>query len=385
MPTLSVTATIYQETLRRNLAAALNTQTHLTVDLKNEGFVGLGSYYSQDVGAADAYNQAQQVQAAVIKPAPLSDATAEATNWIYVRAEQYIAGLDDNSKAGLIVGAAVRPVSDENAIIAEFLKKSASSIPASCNSTGSTNNGQAILARVIDATGCDPSALSRMKNTGDYLSILGWIGMGLAATAKVSGSIPIIGESLKTFADIFLTLMETMTFFATMLSTYLPLLPYIAWLGAIISWLTVVIEGVVAAPLWAFAHLDTDGEGMGGRAERGYTFLMNVALRPVLMVVGFVASILLIDIVGKFFFMTYAATVANSSAGSFQGLVALIVYIAIFFTTSVMIVNTCVNLIHVIPDVVLTWITNSTASTGVASGMSGNFSVAATGATGAGQ
>jgi hypothetical protein len=164
-----------------------------------------------------------------------------------------------------------------------------------------------------------------------------------------------------------------------------PLLPYVAWLGAIISWLTVVIEGVVAAPLWAFAHLDTEGEGMGSKAQHGYGFLMQVLFRPVLMVVGFLMMGIVMEVVGRFFFLTYPMAVADAgSIGSMFDLFSLLVVIGVFFTTSVMIINTCVNLVHIVPDTVLGWIAPGTQSAGSGSGMGGNFSQAAAGVAGFG-
>ena len=385
---ISAYSTIYQDTLRRNLAANMQTDTHLQSDLSKTGFTGLGIFYSKLSSASDAVNEAQQTQASILRPAPQDNDNSMvhfggAVGWVYQIANQYMVGFNLNKHD---LASLKTPPSDESIIITEFNQKIAQAIPVGCNGAKpDANAGQGILSKVIDATGCDPSALSRMKNTGDYLSVVGWIGIGVAATAKTLAAVPILGEALKTFADIFLTLMETLTFFASMLSTYLPLLPYIAWLGAILSWLVVVIEGIVGAPLWAFAHLDTDGEGMGSRAEHGYLFILNVLFRPVLMVVGSLCSIICIDVVGKFFFMTYSGAVAESTAGSFTGLVALVIYIGIFFTTSVMIVTTSVNLIHVVPDAVLNWIANSTASTAPGAGMSGNFAVGAVGATGAGQ
>jgi conjugal transfer/type IV secretion protein DotA/TraY len=381
----------YQDTLRSNLRSALNTTTHIKSDLSNIGFAGLGIFYSKLSSAGDSVNEAAQTQAVIIKPAP----SVEGINFAGVVGDDYqhvkelLVGHE--AKVDSALSSLKVPPSAE-AILAEFNSKALKNIPSSCNGNPGAGVGQSILFSAINATGCQSNALNRMKETGDWLSMTGWLGIGLAATAKgvvaAAGSIPIIGAGIAggvgVFIGIFLTLMETMTFFSSMLSTYLPLLPYVAWLGAIISWLTVVIEGVVAAPLWAFAHMDTEGEGMGQRAQHGYLFILNVLFRPVLMVVGFLSSIIVIDVVGKFFFLTYTLAVSESSAGSFTGLVAMIIYVGAFFTISVMIVNTSINLIHLIPDTVLNWISESTASSSAGAGANGNFAIAATGATGAG-
>jgi len=50
-------------------------------------------------------------------------------------------------------------------------------------------------------------------------------------------------------------------------------------------------QSMVAAPLWAAAHAMPEGEGFAGeRAKQGYMLLMNVAIRPILLVIGFVLA-----------------------------------------------------------------------------------------------
>jgi hypothetical protein len=46
-------------------------------------------------------------------------------------------------------------------------------------------------------------------------------------------------------------------------------------MGQVLAWLLSVVEGVAAAPFLAFAHFDTDGEGMGQRTAHGYTFMLQ--------------------------------------------------------------------------------------------------------------
>ena len=49
---------------------------------------------------------------------------------------------------------------------------------------------------------------------------------------------------------------------------------------------------MLAAPLWAASHALPDGEGFAGdRAKQGYMLLINVAMRPVLLTIGFILSL----------------------------------------------------------------------------------------------
>lgn len=78
------------------------------------------------------------------------------------------------------------------------------------------------------------------------------------------------------------------------LAAYLPLVPAIFWTLAVVGWLLTVAEALFMAPLWAFIHLETEGEGMGQKTEKGYAFIMNLVLRPLVLVFTFtVASLVL--------------------------------------------------------------------------------------------
>lgn len=72
----------------------------------------------------------------------------------------------------------------------------------------------------------------------------------------------------------------------------LPFLPFIYFMFALSGWVKSIFEAIVAMPLWALAHLRIDGEGLPGPgASNGYFLLLEIFLRPTLILVGFIASI----------------------------------------------------------------------------------------------
>jgi hypothetical protein len=93
---------------------------------------------------------------------------------------------------------------------------------------------------------------------------------------------------------------------------------------------------------------------------------------------------IVMEVVGRFFFLTFPDAVSDAGSIGMAGLFSLMVVIGLFFTTSVMIVNTCVNLIHIVPDAVLAWIAPGTQSSGSGSRMNGEFAQAAGGMAGYG-
>ena len=74
----------------------------------------------------------------------------------------------------------------------------------------------------------------------------------------------------------------------------LPFLPFIYFFFAFSGWIKSIFEAVLAMPLWALAHIKLDGEGLPGPwATNGYFLLLEIFLRPILIIFGFLASITL--------------------------------------------------------------------------------------------
>lgn len=72
----------------------------------------------------------------------------------------------------------------------------------------------------------------------------------------------------------------------------LPLMPFIYFFFAFGNWIKSIFEAMVAMPLWALAHLKLDGEGLPGPwASNGYFLLLEILIRPVLIIVGLVAAV----------------------------------------------------------------------------------------------
>ena len=144
------------------------------------------------------------------------------------------------------------------------------------------------------------------------------------------------------------------------LAIYVPMIPFIAFWSGIITWAGALVEGLAAAPLWSIAHLDTDGEGLGRRTEYGYIFVMQVFLRPVLMVIGFVAASLSMLAFGTLFVRLYSMAWETAGYQNFDiGAVVLLVGgVVLFGVLLISIVQGSFNLVSYIPDKVLGWLGN---------------------------
>ncbi|KAB0640713.1 DotA/TraY family protein [Burkholderia stagnalis] len=164
---------------------------------------------------------------------------------------------------------------------------------------------------------------------------------------------------------------------------FLPNMPFIIWIGCIVGWVLLVIEAIIAAPLWAIMHLHPNGDDMTGRAGNGYSLVLSLLLRPVLMIFGMEAAIIISSVVGelinKAFFEVFAQS-TNSTTGIsalFSLAIGSIVYLAVMF----IFIRKCFSIVHQLPDQMLQWIGGPTGAQ--LGQFAGDFSKAADKAGGA--
>lgn len=144
---------------------------------------------------------------------------------------------------------------------------------------------------------------------------------------------------------------------AMMLKYFIPNLPFLIWIGCIIGWTLLVVEAVIAAPLWAIMHLHPNGDDLTGRGGNGYMLVLSLLLRPVLMVFGLIAAIVISSVIGEFINKTFFEVFANNTTLSgtsalFSMVAGTILYLVIMFTF----VRKTFGIMHQLPDQLLRWI-----------------------------
>ena len=136
------------------------------------------------------------------------------------------------------------------------------------------------------------------------------------------------------------------------LAIYVPLIPYLVFTFAAFSWFFLVIEAMVAAPLVALG-LVIPSEDEIGKAATGVMLVMNIFLRPALMVVGFIIGSKLVTIaVGMLNFgFSYVLLVQITGIGLFGAVAVICLYSALCLA----ILHECFSMIYILPDKVMTW------------------------------
>lgn len=249
-----------------------------------------------------------------------------------------------------------------------------------------SNSGQRIVSYITNmdvgaSGGGTTNPLIKMKNLGDYTlgaaeaATVTYVGLQGAVAVAKGGNLPArvlngvsgLGDFASGILDgaspFFLMIVIPMYLIGAGLSIYLPLVPFIVWFGAVINWLVVVLEAVIAAPLWAMTHLNGEGDGMGARSAHGYIFLLNVIVRPFLMVVGFFGGGACMVVGGTFLNQIYGIAVANVQFDSVTGLVSMLAFLYVYFSISLTLIHSCFNLILIVPDQVINWVGGTASST----------------------
>lgn len=156
----------------------------------------------------------------------------------------------------------------------------------------------------------------------------------------------------------------------------LPFLPFIYFFFAMGAWVKSVFEAMVGIPLWALAHLRLDGEGLAGEsASSGYFLILEIGLRPILIVFGLIAAILIFTAQVRVLNYIWDFVTANAAGFSDVGMIATdndrtfkrdvveqfghtVIYTVIVY----MLANSSFKLIDLIPNEAVRWLGSGAAS-----------------------
>lgn len=139
------------------------------------------------------------------------------------------------------------------------------------------------------------------------------------------------------------------------MSYYIPMLPFLIWLGCLVGWFILVLEAIIAAPLWAVMHLHPNGDDVTGRGGQGYMLVLGLLVRPTLMIFGLICALVLSGVLGQFinslFYDVFVMSRMGESLSFFSIIFAYIIYTAMMLEF----VKKMFAVIHIIPDQMLRW------------------------------
>ncbi len=254
------------------------------------------------------------------------------------------------------------------------------------NATGNCSFGQKIVEVMLDAgtAGAGGAAsvvdpIIALKNIGDYMMVLG---EGVLAASVFSGTIAkaadmasgpaaavatVVAPGAAIAASLANDLVQALAGLAPVVggllfavgalcAIYIPMVPFINWVSGLVQYCCIVVEAMAAAPLWALAHLQADGEGMGQRTERGYLYLLNLLFRPILMVVAFFAASALVILLGSLIMQMFIPAMAAAQGNSITGIFSAIGYVFLFFVIMNTVIQGLFHMLTELADDCLGWV-----------------------------
>lgn len=179
------------------------------------------------------------------------------------------------------------------------------------------------------------------------------LGITAAGTLSLAGSIfPMLGAIV---GPIVILLYAA----GISLTVVLPFVPMMYWLGVIASILFVYIEAILAAPLWAFAHLDDEGDGMGSQSKRGYVFMFALLFGPAILVISYTVCMQIFELlsgIGSGFISKGALSILQQSNGFLETVGIMIGLISVLFSMHYMLIKLCFGQIVTVMSKVLNMI-----------------------------
>jgi conjugal transfer/type IV secretion protein DotA/TraY len=396
---------LYTNTFQGKLAA-LAAQTNsvsnsgaisdqLTQRMRDGGWATLGIWYSVFAEVGEAMNEMLDP---VVTFGEMPDGEAmPSTTADLLAGLEAAAGVASAQKQGVL------ETSTGNTSLGQWILGGALSATMGHSSTGASNtinpiitfknigdNGLAAAQAIYFAyKAFDAAAESTAgKAVGKVVGSVASSGLG----QKVIGLLPgggiakTLGSIAKDAGQLLLPVVGLLFVTAAVMAFYIPMVPFIQWFAALIQWFTSVIESLIGSSLWAMAHFDSDGEGMGQRTSYGYTYMLNNFARPIIMTFAFFIASAAVTVLGTLLFKYFGAAVGSAQGNSLTGLMSIAAYMVIFTVMGMTLVNSTFSVMLNLPDRMIGWIgNNQNAAIGheVENKIAGVFVAAARGGAGA--
>ncbi len=145
---------------------------------------------------------------------------------------------------------------------------------------------------ILSVPGINPVVALAIMGTA-YINFSGNLWMTMVLMAAIPGVNLILMPVFAVGLPLVISWTGVMLVIGFVTAYYVPLLPYLMFTFGTIAWLMVVIEGMVAGPLIALGVTYPEGHDAFGKGEHAIMILMNVFLRPSMMIIGYISAIAL--------------------------------------------------------------------------------------------
>ncbi|MDD2749145.1 MAG: DotA/TraY family protein [Acidithiobacillus sp.] len=285
-------------------------------------------------------------------------------------------GIDGGSFLGKIGSSKVAAA---DARIQSFIKQNGSLVGHIQPSSNGMSMIDSVFAEASTAIGSGLGIVSKnplitVRNIGSTMEAAGGAvyagdliltGGAGAANGGIDGDVPVVGNATNAAAKIvyydispvLLGLAGVLFVEGFFLSFVVPLIPFMVWISALLGFLFMAFEMIVAAPLWAIMHMHPEGHEVVGLGASGYKMAFAIMTRPFLMIVGLVGGYaLFIGFTSLIAPMIIKAVVSSqNTGGGFTGPFDMIGMVGLYVTLITIIAYECFKLVFVLPERVMNW------------------------------
>lgn len=206
------------------------------------------------------------------------------------------------------------------------------------------------------------NGISQAKAMGD--KILTFVG-GYTAFALITQVLVSIAAgpavALHTLSTLVYSIALPPAFF---LSYAVPMLPFLMLTGIIFNYIILCLEGIVLSQLWGLSFMMPGGDSILGTSHQGTKMVLNLVLRPMLIVLGFIASISILALSSQWLAATFNDVFASMMTGAnwFSQFVGIIANWTLYGAALFLIIQKSVGLCATLPDKCLQWLTGDAST-----------------------
>ncbi|KWS15087.1 DotA/TraY family protein (plasmid) [Pseudomonas amygdali pv. morsprunorum] len=370
-------------------------QSQLSSQIKSSGWVALGSWYHTFATANSKTNSVASATPVVTGMGNLGEhGTGELYNQVFMAYRSQVQNSTYTPPLGTQTakddGAAATAAEPSAVFVSIFNKPMQKITNAIATSTTGTT------ASFSDQV----NPLIKMQTIGDYTLgtvetlMAGYAGTWAAASSASNSPLgwgakifsvdvgAVVKDVLGALAPMFYFVMFALLAIGFSLAVFLPAVPFLFWMVGVFNWIVSVLVGCAAGSMWAATHLGAE-EDKGSRSAYGYIFLIDMMLRPSLMVLGFFFAAVAVVAGGTILNLLFASALANANADSIVGLFKMIGWLMIYARIATFGVTRLFGLQASLPDYVISFLGGREGANlmgGMVDNMKGMFGAAGTGA-----
>ena len=196
------------------------------------------------------------------------------------------------------------------------------------------------------------------------LVISGVLGLASGFCNSTSPTGLLLKAILMWIKSIFMMLTTILLVPGVILSFYIPMYPFAVFTFAVIGWIMMVVEGMAAAPLICVGITHPEGHDFLGKGEQALMFFLGIFVRPALLIIGLIASMLVSFIAFQILLAGYShiwsAAIPTLWAASlseiFLVFINWIMGLVIFAAFTMEIIEQSYKLTFQLPQYVMKWI-----------------------------